>query len=390
MTAPPIAFVDFETRSRADLKAIGGRRYAEHPSTEVVCAVIWTPAGDRYCYSKHSGPCPMSVGRRVGVNDGWRPPKFRQLAAHNAINFDRHVWRMLGWPDPDEWVDTAEITRVAGFPQASLEWIGEHLVGKPKDLEGNALTRRLSSPESYYGERLVEFLATEKAEWKATHAGRLPTAQIKAKCVEILDGITALGGPGPAPIPVAELERVFIYCGLDVEVMAGAWSGHLWEWHDADLPGLVAADRALNDRGICFDRELAQILIDASEELGRVGIAEADRLLREAGVGQGCSASTVRSTQQLTVAFREAGHTAFIPDCTADTIAGLAKSSIPAVAALARARQAIASIAVGKLEAGLARCSPDGRLRDNRTYMGAHTGRWAGKGMQLDNLAKGL
>lgn len=384
MTAPPIAFVDFETRSRADLKAIGGRRYAEHPSTEVVCAVIWTPSGDRYCYSQHIGPCPMSVGRRVGVNDRWRPPKFRQLAAHNAINFDRHVWHKLGWPEPEEWIDTAEITRVAGFPQASLEWLGENLVGKPKDLEGNALTKRLSSPEWYYGERLAEFLAAEKAEWKATNKGRLPTAQIKAKCVEILDGITALGGPGPAPIPVAELERVFVYCGLDVEVMAGAWAGVLWEWHDADLPGLVAADRALNDRGICFDRELAQILIDASEELGRLAIEDVQRFFPEA------SAATVRSPQQLVSAFRAAGYKGAIVDCTADTIAELAKSPIPAVAALARARQALASIAVGKLEAGLARCSPDGRLRDNRTYMGAHTGRWAGKGMQLDNLAKGL
>jgi hypothetical protein len=378
VTAPAIAFVDFETRSRADLKAIGGRRYAEHPSTEVVCAVLWTPAGDRFCYSQHVGPCPMSVGRRVGINDGWRPPKFRQLAAHNAINFDRHIWALLGWPEPDEWIDTAEITRVAGFPQASLEWLGENLVGKPKDLEGNALTKRLSSPEWYYGERLAEFLATEKAEWKATHAGRLPTAQIKAKCVEILDGITALGGPGPAPIPTDVLCRVFEYCGLDVEVMAGAWSAALWEWHDADLPGLVAADRALNDRGICFDRELAQILIDASEELARTACAAA-----------GVPASLVRSNQQLALEFVRRGSEPVV-DCTADTIAVLAKSPIEHVALLAKARQSVASIAVGKLEAGLARCSPDGRLRDNRTYMGAHTGRWAGKGMQLDNLAKGL
>jgi len=378
--APPIAFVDFETRSRADLKRIGGRRYAEHPSTEVVCAVVWTPSGDRYCYSPHTGPCPISVGHRVGVNDGWRPPRFRQLAAHNAINFDRHIWRKLGWPEPGEWIDTAETTRVAGFPQASLEWVGENLVGKPKDLEGNKLTRQLSAPELYYGDRLVEALVAAKEEWRARNAGRLPTAQIKASVVERFDRLHA----SPARIPVAVLERVFVYCGLDVEVMAGAWEAVLWEWYEADLPGLVAADRALNDRGVCFDRELAQILIDASEELAAQAIAECAKHMTNV------TAATVRSTQQLAEAFRQAGYASALVDCTADTIAELAKSSIPAVAALARARQATASIAVGKLEAGLARCSGDGRLRDNRTYMGAHTGRWAGKGMQLDNLAKGL
>ena len=48
----PRVFVDFETRSRCDLKKCGGRIYAEHPSTEVLCAVLslngkiasWVPA----------------------------------------------------------------------------------------------------------------------------------------------------------------------------------------------------------------------------------------------------------------------------------------------------------------------------------------------------------
>lgn len=86
MTAPAIAFVDFETRSRADLKAIGGRRYAEHPSTEVVCAVLRTPAGIVYEWAPGD-----PVRGMLGPWDA--------LAAHNAINFDLHIWRMLGWPE---------------------------------------------------------------------------------------------------------------------------------------------------------------------------------------------------------------------------------------------------------------------------------------------------
>jgi DNA polymerase len=358
--APAVAFVDFETRSRADLKAIGGRRYAEHPSTEVVCAVI---------RSTH------------GVTDVWTPGsalppeflRFDALAAHNGINFDRHIWRKLGWPEPRRWVDTAELARVAGFPLVSLEYLGSHLIGVEKDLEGNALTKQLSAPDLYYGPALETVLATRKAQWKAANKGRLPAAQIKAALVADLD--RACAAPGPVPADV--LARVVRYCRLDVEIMAKLWEFVLWEWDGADLPGLELADRALNDRGIRFDRELAQILIDASEELGRVACEAA-----------GITPDVVRSTKKLTAELARLGVT--VLDCTADTLQAAKAGASPAAVALIEARQATASIAVGKLEAGLARCSPDGRLRDNRKYMGAHTGRWAGVGMQLDNLAKGL
>ena len=80
-----------------------------------------------------------------------------------------------------------------------------------------------------------------------------------------------------------------------------------------------------------------------------------------------------------------------VENSQADTLeAALKIDGLPDLArALIEARQATSSIAAGKLRAGLARVCPDGRLRDNRTKYGAHTGRWAGRGMQLDNLAKG-
>jgi DNA polymerase len=55
---------------------------------------------------------------------------------------------------------------------------------------------------------------------------------------------------------------------------------------------------------------------------------------------------------------------------------------------LADARKALASIARGKLLAGLARVHADGRMRDTLVYYGAHTGRWSGRGMQLHNLPR--
>lgn len=358
------AFVDFETRSRADLKKIGGRRYAEHPSTEVVCAVLrqvdgliveWTPADDGQPWETLDAIC-----------------------AHNAITFDRHIWRKLGWPEPARWIDTAELARVAGYPSAKLEWLAENLLGVEKDMAGNALTLSLSKPELYYGGVLTECLDLDKAAWreanpKGSGAGRLPTARLKAALVAELDAACER----PAPVPPEILERVLAYCRLDVELMAALYQDFLGQWLDSDLPGLEAADRALNDRGVMFDVELARILIDASEALGAQACERA-----------GASADLVNSPAQLRGALAVLG--VEVADCQADTLEAAARGAPEPARLLIEARQATASIAAGKLKAGLARVSADGRLRDNRTYMGAHTGRWAGKGMQLDNLAKGL
>jgi len=362
------AFVDFETRSRADLKKIGGRRYAEHPSTRVVCGVYRRPLDGEWLTQEWIPGDP--------------PPWFAPgpCVAHNAMTFDRHMWRKLGWPEPERWIDTAELARVAGYSSAKLEWLAENLLGAEKDMQGNALTRALSKPKQYYGAALAERLEESKAAWKAERAARggkerLPTARLEASLVAELDAACE----APAPIPAETLAKVVAYCRLDVELMAALFDGFLGQWLDSDLPGLEAADRALNDRGICFDRDLARLLVDVSEAMGA-------QALERAGV----SAEVVNSPAQLRGALAALGVS--IDNAQADTLEALLKG--PALLEQARliieARQATASIAAGKLKAGLARCSPDGRLRDNRTPYGAHTGRWAGKGMQLDNLSKGL
>ncbi|HEY2406356.1 MAG TPA: hypothetical protein VGI10_10145, partial [Polyangiaceae bacterium] len=40
-----VFFLDFETRSLASLRKLGGRAYAEHETTEVLCAVFRLPDG---------------------------------------------------------------------------------------------------------------------------------------------------------------------------------------------------------------------------------------------------------------------------------------------------------------------------------------------------------
>ena len=51
-------------------------------------------------------------------------------------------------------------------------------------------------------------------------------------------------------------------------------------------------------------------------------------------------------------------------------------------------KQKLGGSAYKKLESILERMGIDGRLRDQFIYHGAHTGRWAGRGVQLQNLFK--
>jgi DNA polymerase len=51
-------------------------------------------------------------------------------------------------------------------------------------------------------------------------------------------------------------------------------------------------------------------------------------------------------------------------------------------------RQTLSKSSVKKLDAIVSRVSPDGRLRNNYVYYGAHTGRWSGTGVQLQNLPR--
>ena len=321
MTEP--LFVDFESRSRVKLRDVGGRKYWGHPSSEVVCAVLQYD-GEELIY-------------RHGENPDLGLVVFDEVIAHNGTTFDRHAWRKLGWPEPKRWVDTSYLARVAGYPAADLDWLATNLLGRPKDLEGSKLTKSLS--------------AISRAK------GTL--GQLKPLTPEIL-------------------ERVVKYCQSDVELLAALWEQYLRDWDGADLEGYEAAQVAGNDRGICFDRDLAETLLEADELL-------AERACKAAGVTRALVQSNVHFAAEM------ARRSQPVPNSQAATLEEIARdpgTRQPARLLIA-ARQACSSIAAGKLRAGLARVSGDGRLRDNTRIYGAHTGRESGQGMQLQNLAKG-
>lgn len=197
MTAPAPVLVDFESRSRCDLKKRGGRNYWADPSSEVLCAVLYDTAS--------------------GEVSAWAPgmpvPNLALAVAHNATNFDRFAAEASGWR-VEGWLDSSQAARRAGLPGA-LDALAQRWLGRPKDKAGSKLTQGLSRP----------------SRAKKTF-GQLP---------EITPAIR---------------DRVLEYCADDVQVMAEAWP-RLSPWLEVDA-ATAEVDRAINDRGIYLDQELVQ------------------------------------------------------------------------------------------------------------------------------------
>lgn len=138
------AVLDFETASACDLKAAGAWRYAEDPTTDVICAsVTIKPEGTRFLWTP---------------NDVEATARLRRLAedpetifiAHNA-GFEKAIWRRImmlvfGMPDipNSRWHDTMATCAYRRLPldlEKAAAVLGLH---SQKDKEGSKITLGLS------------------------------------------------------------------------------------------------------------------------------------------------------------------------------------------------------------------------------------------------------
>lgn len=136
-------WLDFETRSECDLKAMGVYNYARHPSTQVLC---------------------MSYAHDDGPVNTWRPgepmPRLdSQIRAHNAA-FERLIfWHVLQMPiQLEQFYCTASQARANCAP-GSLEDVARFAgTSMRKDHRGNYLVRKLCIPPFSDDVRLMKEL----------------------------------------------------------------------------------------------------------------------------------------------------------------------------------------------------------------------------------------
>lgn len=357
--------LDFETRSEANLRQVGGYQYAYHESTEILMLgalmpddtmIVWIP-----CEDAHVPPdpetldvWPHAVSEPIGLVLWYVQPELPEplvqaaadgtpFAAHNADGFDRHVWAAKGLPEPAEWIDTLFLGLQVGLP-ASIDDVGVQLYGVHKDAKGKRTLTQVSRPSRKRG-----------VKWN--------------------------------PIGTSALIDLVRYMLQDVITAADI----LDEWQrctagqvnrEADV---LAWTRESNARGVRIDRALCEAALKVGEEAKAAEVRGAVEL-----VG---SATALRSVPQFTEWLKER-----CPDAPSsmrkDPLLNWLKEKGDAVPqdvrTAIRGRVALNAKSGARFAKTLSMLPDDDRLRYLLVYHGSHTSRWASRGgLNLLNLPKG-
>lgn len=338
--------MDLETRSSIDLWKHGPWRYLEDAE---ILSGAWL----------QGNTLTLQTARPINL-DAVRPKVAAELGypdleivvgdpppgpwwAHNGWGFDTIMWHGLG-NRPEVFLDTMPLARGAGLP-GGLDAIGHSVFNRGKDARGAALMKRLCKP------------------LKAT--GEYP------------------------PLNRSNMTALARYMIVDVLIMARSMKLFFY-WLERcrnEWPNLLA-DYRINRRGVRLDTSLAQEAVDYE-----AGIREdsGETVARIVGLESATDGrSFLRSLKKLGAWLETRGLE--LPDCTKDTLLDVLESGEELdedVETVIRARLGESTTTTAKLEAALRRVCPDGRLRNELRFHGAHTGRWTGAGTQLHNLVKG-
>lgn len=337
-------YLDFETFSEADLKKVGSYAYAEHPSTEVlICTYAFddepVQVWDCTDGSDMPGDLHRALLRLV------KPNSRIKMVWHNGSMFDRLIMKHC-W-DFDIPVGNTIDTMIWAFRHAlpgSLDALCEVLgvsADNAKDKRGKALIQRFSkpTPKNYKIRRYTA--ETHPDEWV-----------------------------------------LFIkYAVSDITAMREVFH-KLPRWGNSEFEDRVLElDQLINDRGFKVDVALAEAAIEAVEKHKAQLQEEAQRKYGGSLTGK----DFLPILRELAPAHR-------IHNAQKSTLNDLlADDDLPGDArTIIEMRLGAASTASTKYNPLLLGRSSDDRRRGCLQYGGAkRTLRWAGKGFQPQNLARG-
>lgn len=348
-----LMFVDFETYSSVNLRDCGAYPYMASPD--------FSPLIMTYRYGV-DGQTKIAQGEAEikwalrGLNER----EHVTFVAHNA-NFERLVLSRIfdyapgTFIPPERFIDTMAMGRSLGFP-GSLADLSRALHVEEKDSAGTALIQMFCVPSKKTGRAATPEERPE--EWAAFCRYAVQDVDTMVEVYQAL--ITRYGG-----FPKGERE--------------------VWN-----------ADQRINDRGILVDAELAVRCMDIAAvvkdlHLQRMGVisgltnpnstaqvlAWVNRRLVEAGV---------MDDQNDIPVFKDTGAPLKSVD-KASVAYLLSRTDLPRdVRTFLEERAASNASSVAKFKAMTNRLGVGNRVRGTIQYFGAHTGRWAGRGVQLQNL----
>lgn len=382
--------IDFETRSEANLLAVGAWNYARHPSTQAMCLSWRASNGESgFWHMKHKHMIKklranldkatnlvgiakteeLRLKRQATVtqilqdiNDLHETPQptrlFELIAegflveAHNAF-FERVIWqhvcvpRML-WPTiPEEqWRCSAAKASMHSLPRDLARASGEMCPDEQKDTEGHRLMLKMCKPAK----------PTKADPDRVWH--------------EIPD----------------ELRSLWAYCEQDTK-SEEALSESLIDLPPKELE-LWQMDQRMNLRGMYADQELAGKAIDIAgnlveqlnQELSQVTHGELEKGSQRAKIKEWINGQVPLADQ--------------VEGTGAPVLERLMQNNVyqdTPVGTVVDIVLAVNRTSIKKYQAMLDRGDHDDhRIRDMMMYHGAGTGRWSGKGVQPHNFPRGF
>lgn len=379
--------MDFETYSEADIKKVGNWKYSEHPSTTVLC-LYWKYKGVMYKFIEGDAK-PKHLFDQI--------EECEIIEAHN-MSFEFSIWlnvcmKKMGWPAlPFQKLRcSAAVARYHSLP-GSLDGASKALGNEQlKDSRGKFLIRKLCQPQKErkvkhswplfnkepVDPELCEFdflrdVYKYKGKFQDTYIRGAKAGQGKFKNVsELL--------PAGRLIDEQLLQELYDYCEQDVITEEGI-SEALSPLPESELK-VWQLDLIINSRGVHIDKEM----VDAALVIIRQAMAKYEQEAYEIGNG---AFETLNQREVVLNWIREQGYP--LKDYTADTIKdALADENCKGkVRRILELRQITSRTSVKKFDAiERALCEGD-LMKGVLLYFGAHTGRWAGRILQPQNLPR--
>lgn len=334
----PVLHIDIETRSPADIGASGSFRYIDDPGFRVLLiayAVDDNPV--KVIDLMHPGLCD-SYTTQVHQLRLWLTDETFTKVAHNAA-FERYaLWKHFGlYLPPEQWQDTMVMAASCGLP-LSLGQVSEALnlpSDKAKDKRGRDLIRLFCNPKK--------------------------------------------DGSYTEPDDKPDEWREFIEYNAQDVVAERTIFEMLKTWLPDDREHkLWCLDARINERGVPIDRTFAA---NAADMGTRFKAELTERALEITGLDNPNSVSQVKRwlNEQEGIEVPSLNKKAI-----ADVVAGLQTDEAKEFMAI---RSMMAKTSVSKYDAML-RCTSDTdpHARGCFQFYGSHTGRWAGRLIQFQNL----
>ncbi len=355
-----ILFIDFETKSFADITTVGAYNYAFDKTTEPIMAAFWFSDETKHKINlwQPGQPIPAKLKNHKGP-----------IVAHN-YKFEYYIIQAcfvkkgllpVHYNDLSRYRCTASTARRCGLP-GKLAVLSKVLNIKNKKLsdEGSALIKKYSIPKTdkTTGKKYFETISKKDLDlWRA-------------------------------------------YNVMDVKAMIEIYN-LLPKLHDDKFQNLVyEMDKRTSYAGVKIDRGLVENLVqvyefyqvkamdEAGKLAGRVGLKANDTLTIKSPQGftkwvneKLRGEYTIDNAQQFTLSTLENN---LRNNTDLDLSMNDAKEIIKAI----KLRRALSAAAPKKLFAMLEYSDSKGVCRDSTAFYGAHTGRDAGRGFQPQNLPR--